>query len=139
MGIMREAKQVIIVRADLKMSTGKVAAQCAHASLKVFLDISNNTEFPEYHSSPMLYVPYHKGSPMDTWLNGSFTKIVLKVNSEQELKDIYQRAQEAKLISCLIVDNGKTEFNGVPTATCVAIGPELSEEIDKITGHLELL
>lgn len=136
---MKPVKQVICWRADLKVRTGKVAAQCAHASLKVFLDISNNTEFPEFTQNGMIYVPYSKGSEFDIWLNGTFTKIVLKVNSEEELRDIYTKAQEAGMPCSLIVDNGKTEFNGVPTTTCSAIGPAYSEDIDKITGHLELM
>lgn len=136
---MKEVKQVICWRADLKVRTGKVAAQCAHASLKVFLDISNNTEFPEFTQNGMIYVPYCKGSAFDIWLNGSFTKIVLKVNSEEELYSIYNTANHIALPCSLIVDNGKTEFNGVPTTTCCAIGPAFSEDIDKITGHLELM
>jgi PTH2 family peptidyl-tRNA hydrolase len=34
---------------------------------------------------------------------------------------------------------GKTEFNGVPTKTCLGIGPAKAEKIDKITGDLKLL
>lgn len=37
-----------------------------------------------------------------------------------------------------ITDVGRTEFNGVPTITALAIGPNKSEDIDKITGHLKL-
>lgn len=136
---MKEVKQVIIWRNDLKVRKGKMMAQAAHASLKVFLDISNNTEFPEFTQNGMIYVPYSKGSEFDIWLNGSFTKIVLKVNSELQLCALYVKAQEAGIPCSLIVDNGKTEFNGVPTTTCCAIGPAFSEDIDKITGHLELL
>jgi PTH2 family peptidyl-tRNA hydrolase len=136
---MKEVKQVIIWRNDLNVRKGKMMSQAAHASLKVFLDISNNTEFPEFTQNGSIYVPYSKGSEFDVWLNGSFTKIVLKVNSEEELRGIYNKAQEAGIPCSLIVDNGKTEFNGVPTTTCCAIGPAYSEDIDEFTGHLELM
>lgn len=39
----------------------------------------------------------------------------------------------------MIVDSGKTEFNGISRKTCIAIGPSQSEIIDRITGHLSLL
>ncbi len=39
----------------------------------------------------------------------------------------------------LITDAGRTEFHGEPTNTTLAIGPDYSEKIDKITGGLPLL
>lgn len=128
----KEAKQVIIIRKDLKMRRGKEISQGSHASLAVVLNEmrkdKNTFEFK-----------IEKDSPWDKWLNGLFTKICVYCNSEQELLEIYQKAKEAKIPSVLITDAGLTEFNGVPTNTCVGIGPYWSEEIDKITGHLPLL
>lgn len=155
---MKTAKQVIVWRNDLKVRKGKMAAQVAHASLKIFLDKMSKF-YEENHGRLMdssvireLFRPYSNDpenvakiftyridDPVDLWLDGSFTKIVLKVNSEKELHDIFLKSKENNLPSCIIIDNGKTEFNGVPTATCVAIGPAWSEDIDKITGHLELM
>lgn len=63
----------------------------------------------------------------------------LRVESEAELDAIYERALEAGLPCAMIIDAGKTEFNGVPTKTCCAIGPALPAELDPITGHLKLL
>jgi PTH2 family peptidyl-tRNA hydrolase len=73
------------------------------------------------------------------WLNGLFTKVVVSCDSEQELLELYEQANSNGLPSSLIVDAGLTEFNGVPTKTCIAIGPAKSEYIDKITEHLKLL
>lgn len=73
------------------------------------------------------------------WLQNSFKKICVRVNSEEELLSIYKKAQELNLEVHLITDSGLTEFNGIPTNTCLAIGPDLSEKIDLVTGHLELL
>lgn len=72
------------------------------------------------------------------WVNGLFTKVCLQVSSEAELLDIHRRAQDAGLISSLIQDAGQTEFGGVPTYTCCAIGPDTAEKIDPITGGLAL-
>ena len=50
---------------------------------------------------------------------------------------IFQAAKEKKLEVHLVTDAGLTEFNGVPTKTCIAIGPNYSEKIDEVTGHLK--
>jgi PTH2 family peptidyl-tRNA hydrolase len=76
---------------------------------------------------------------MKEWFINSFTKICVGCNSEAELEMLYAEAKLRDLPCILITDNGTTEFNGVPTKTCIAIGPAQSEDIDKITGHLKLL
>lgn len=135
---MSKIKQVIVVRNDLKMSAGKIAAQVAHASLKVFFDRFqarkdafqtgkiNHWVLPNY--------PY-----FDEWINKQFTKICLKVNSEAELDDLVLKAEDRGIHHALIVDAGHTVFDGVPTKTCAAFGPWESEELDKLTGKLSLL
>lgn len=113
-------KQVLVLRKDLNMRKGKMIAQGAHASLKVVMDNLNDPN-----------VKY--------WMDNAFTKIAVSVNSEEELLDLYKKAQDANIISCVIVDNGLTEFNGIPTTTCIAVGPAPNEIIDSITGNLKLL
>lgn len=131
-------KQVIVVRKDLNMRKGKQISQGSHASMKVFLDLC---EYQRISSSEGRLTFYLDGDDSDwsVWLRGLFTKIVVSCDSEQELVDIYQQAKDKGLPCSLIVDAGLTEFNGVPTKTCVAIGPAKSEEINPITGHLKLL
>lgn len=53
--------------------------------------------------------------------------------------EIHDKAVAAGLEVHLITDSGRTEFHGQPTRTCLAIGPDLAEKIDEITGHLQLL
>jgi len=130
-------KQVIVMRKDLKIRKGKMIAQGAHASLKVILDGMDRITLGDVREE--MGMSYDFGSPMEVWLNGAFTKICLSVNSEEELDELYAKAQEMNLPCAMIVDSGKTEFNGVPTKTCIAIGPSTSERIDKITGNLPLL
>jgi len=121
-------KQVIVIRRDLGMRRGKEIAQGAHASLS-FLTRRMVAGRLERELTPQQI----------EWLQSSFTKVCVKVNSEEELKEIHNKATEAGLESHLICDNGYTEFKGVPTLTCLAIGPDDGEKIDKITGHLTLL
>ena len=76
---------------------------------------------------------------MKDWIDGRFTKIVVSCDSEQELDELYKQAKEKGLPCSMIVDAGLTEFNGVPTKTCIAIGPANPDNIDEITKHLKLL
>lgn len=122
-------KQVILARKDLEMPAGKLAAQVAHASVKVFFDRSAMT-------ADGLLTPLT--DEMATWFSNSFTKVVLGVKDEQQLMDMYQLALVANIPCSLICDQGRTVFNGEPTYTCVAIGPDLSEVIDTITRKLIL-
>ncbi len=72
------------------------------------------------------------------WLEGSLRKVTVKVGSEAELLAVYQKAIEAGLVAHLITDRGLTEFGGVPTRTCLGVGPDYDDLIDQVTGDLEL-
>ena len=128
-------KQVIIMRTDLNMRKGKMVAQGAHASMKAILD----TGIPMLNKESglrSLVIPTDK---IDAWINGTFTKICVGINSQLELEKLYCRARDLGLHCSLITDNGLTEFNGVPTITCAAIGPGPVDSINILTGHLKLL
>jgi PTH2 family peptidyl-tRNA hydrolase len=131
-------KQVLVVRKDLNMRKGKIAAQCAHASMKVILDRCSPMAVGNEGSHYLKFF-VAAGSPLEHWVKGSFTKVVVSVDSEAELLDVLEKAKAAGLITSLITDAGLTEFHGVPTNTVVAIGPGLSETIDPITGQLKLI
>lgn len=133
---MGEIKQVIIIRRDLNMRTGKLAAQVAHASIQILLNrMSDEPMLNHTKRSIML----RKNSPLHRWLDDKFTKIVLYVNSKEELLTLKDNAESIKLYTALITDSGKTEFHNKPTITALAIGPDYSEKIDKVTGDLPLL
>jgi PTH2 family peptidyl-tRNA hydrolase len=119
-------KQVIVIRKDLKMRRGKEIAQGAHASIAFLTNKFRNSEF-------VVLSKVEK-----EWIFGIFKKICVIVNSEEELLEIHRKAEEAGLVSNLIQDSGMTEFHGEPTNTCLAIGPDDEQKIDKITGHLDL-
>lgn len=135
-----KSKQVIVIRKDLNMRKGKMIAQGSHASMKVILDRMVESEL-KYSSGDKDWILYHvkKNSAIKDWLKGSFTKICVSVDSEEELLNIYNQAKKEDVICSLITDIGLTEFDGVPTITCCAIGPAWDFEVDKITGHLKLL
>lgn len=140
---MRDVKQVIVMRKDLHMRKGKMIAQGSHASMGVVLRaMRGGKEYCDY-SPPeedyTLSIKMEKNSPMERWLGENFKKITLYVNSEEELIDVYDKAINAGIDSIMIKDSGLTEFSGIPTNTCISIGPYYSEDIDKITGHLKLL
>ncbi len=127
---MTQIKQVIVMRHDLNMRKGKYAAQASHASM-AFLSNKIRDTFGT------LDLPVFTEAEVE-WLKGSFAKVVCKVASEEELLEIYEKAQAAGLQVNLITDSGRTEFHGVPTKTCLAVGPDMSERIDPVTGHLGL-
>lgn len=138
------AKQIIVVRKDLNMRKGKIAAQVAHASLGALLKDSETKYIPNEfgnpnHSKSQKIISYYSGTPMYEWLENKFTKICVYVNTEQELLDLEKVVREAGLRHCLIKDAGDTEFHGVPTYTTLAIGPAWSSSLKPITGHLPLL
>ena len=128
-------KQVIIIRKDLNMRKGKMCAQAAHASMKIFFDrMQRNRKI----KPPGINYQLNVTREMQMWIGGKFTKIVVGCDSEKELLEIYQKAKDAKLPCVIIKDCGATEFKE-PTLTVVAIGAAEAEEIDKITGGLKLL
>lgn len=129
----KETKMVIVLRNDLKnkkgekIRTGKFVAQGAH-SAESFL--TNQRQGKK--------ICFELSDEQANWLDTGRTKIVLKVNSEKELVEVFQEAKKKGLTVHMITDAGRTEFDG-PTKTCVSIGPNYSEDIDKVTGNLSTL
>ena len=118
------------MRKDLNMRKGKMIAQGAHASLKVLLDVADRTDVA-------VRIPLTEA--MAAWIGGRFTKVCVSVDSEAELEAVVARARAAGVPCALIIDAGATEFHGVPTPTCCAVGPAWTEDVDAITGELALL
>ena len=115
------------------MRKGKMIAQGAHASLKVVLDAGRPAA--DGGSFTIALDP-----AMTSWIvTGRFTKVCVSVDSEAALDAIVARARDAGVPCALIVDAGTTEFHGVPTKTCCAVGPAWSDAVDAITGGLPLL
>jgi peptidyl-tRNA hydrolase, PTH2 family len=144
-----DTKQVIVIRKDLNMRKGKMVAQGSHASM-AFLTKNGGIQNLQGSHDPCDHNPYsffesakiknrENSKEINDWLKNSFRKIVCSVNSEQELEELHARALEKCLISHLVIDNGATEFNNVPTKTCLAIGPHEESKFFGLTDHLPLL
>lgn len=132
------------------MRKGKIAAQAAQAALASLGAILGEmeekyipNEFNWKHGKRQRILEYYTEeevqSDLGYWLEHDFTKICVYVNSEEELLVIEQKAKEVGLINCLIKNSGKTEFNGVPTHTVLAVGPARDSRLKPIAGHLPLL
>lgn len=128
----KETKMVIVVRNDLKnikgekVRSGKIVAQACHAALGfIWANVKGRK------------VSFEMSDAQYDWYMTGQTKIALKAKDEAQLLEVYQNAINAGISAELIIDAGRTEFDG-PTKTCVAIGPDYSDKIDKITGHLSL-
>ena len=116
-----EIKQVIIVRKDLKMETGKLAAQVAHASLMSYFETEKKDK-----------------KMVKEWLDTGEKKIVLKVENEDSLKKFHEAFKYKGIPSVLVTDAGLTQLPP-GTLTALGIGPWRSSEINPITSMLKLL
>ena len=129
----RSTKQVIVIRRDLRMRRGKEIAQGAHASMAWLRQRVMPLLTPAGAADQVEFSPAERA-----WLEGSLRKVTVKVGSEAELLAVYRQAIEAGVVAHLITDRGLTEFGGVPTRTCLGIGPDYDDLIDPVTGDLEL-
>jgi len=111
-------KQVIVVRRDLKMGPGKLSAQVAHASL-----------FSASKAAKAV---------SEAWEREGSKKVVLKSQSLEEILELHKKTKAAKLPCFLVSDAGLTQLEP-GTVTCLGIGPDTDERIDRITKHLKLL
>jgi PTH2 family peptidyl-tRNA hydrolase len=118
---MNEYKQVIVIRTDLKMSSGKKCAQACHASVE---------------SSDLVRIK--NKNVWKQWKNSGQKKVILKIASMEDLKEIYLKLNKNKIPCFMVKDAGLTQL-APGTTTALGIGPVLSTEIDKITGELKLL
>jgi PTH2 family peptidyl-tRNA hydrolase len=114
-------KQAIVVRTDLKMGKGKLAAQASHASIASYNIVRRR--YPNI---------------ADSWEHEGQKKIVLKVESEAQLLEYLELVKEAEIPAEVIRDAGHTQVEP-GTITCFGAGPWKEDDIDRILGKLKLL
>ncbi|KAK0533646.1 hypothetical protein OC834_001932 [Tilletia horrida] len=119
--LLEECKMMLVVRTDLKMDKGKIAAQCGHATLAAYKAALRNT--PEY---------------VQQWERLGQAKVAVKCSSEQELLEVEQRAKKFGVVAKSITDAGRTQIPA-GTRTVVGVGPGPVSLMDKITGGFKLL
>jgi len=139
---MYTAKQMIVMRRDLKMRKGKIAAQAGHACLEAALAaLAKEGRLGDitFENGYITLTPSDKPeTALSAWFQNGIAKICVYVDSKEALFEVDQKAKEAGIISVLICDAGFTEFHGEPTYTCLAFEPQLPEAVDPITGNLPL-
>ncbi|ODM91330.1 putative peptidyl-tRNA hydrolase 2 [Orchesella cincta] len=121
-GLGRNHKMVFVVRTDLGMGKGKIAAQCCHAAVMC----------------------YQKAMVMDTanldlWEATGAAKICLKADgNETNLLELKKKARDLEIMNAVVRDAGHTQVDP-GTITVLGLGPAPVTELDKVTGHLKLL
>ncbi|CAL8090151.1 unnamed protein product [Orchesella dallaii] len=121
-GLGRNHKMVFVVRTDLGMGKGKIAAQCCHAAVMCYqkamvMDAEN----------------------LDLWEATGAAKICLKADgNETNLLDLQKKARNMKIMNAVVRDAGHTQVDP-GTITVLGLGPAPVSELDKVTGHLKLL
>lgn len=138
-----KAKQMIVMRRDLHMRKGKIAAQASHACVEaILMALAKEKRLDQvrvaHNSWVYLDDEGQDPTPLSAWFEAGVAKICVYVDSEEALLDIAQRAQELGFVCALVRDAGLTEFHGEPTLTCLALEPLLPEQVDPLTGDLPL-
>lgn len=117
-------KQVMVVRSDLNMGKGKIAAQCSHPSVKAVLDLQRSKSGNEI---------------LQSWLAAGSKKVVTKSSgAEDELENLVKVARTRGLYATCIRDAGLTQIAAGSMTVCV-VGPGPEPEVDAVTGHFKLL
>ncbi|KAM4844225.1 peptidyl-tRNA hydrolase 2, mitochondrial [Thomomys bottae] len=120
MGESGEYKMILVVRNDLKMGKGKVAAQCSHAAVSAYKQIQRR--------NPQV---------LKQWEYCGQPKVVVKAPDEETLIELLTHAKMLGLTVSLIQDAGRTQIEP-GSRTVLGIGPGPADLIDKVTGHLKL-
>ena len=140
---MSDIKQVIVVRGDLGLKGGKLAVQVAHASVgflaeklcggsnATWLNGEEGVTFNRQRNAVL-------SSEQLSWLTYGFKKVVLKAETLKDLLHLQECAQVTGMTVCPVIDAGLTQFGGVPTLTCIGIGPHHSEAMDILTKDYKL-
>lgn len=110
---------VLIVREDLRLSSGKVAVQCAHAAVSCTLAARKS-----------------QARLVERWRQAGARKICLKVKTLSELQMLAGQAQTAGFVMHLVKDAGHTEVEP-GTITVLGIGPGPRRSIDALVGDLK--
>ncbi|KAG8345887.1 hypothetical protein TRVL_03283 [Trypanosoma vivax] len=148
-------KMVLVVRKDLKMGTGKIAAQCAHAAVGVLEEVQNRRI--ALGAARRENLPSSRGAELgcggngcvvecqdewvawcDAWTLAGSKKVALQCDSEQELVEAYRAARREGLPHMIVRDAGRTQI-APGSKTVLAVGPAPGSLVDRVTGRFKLL
>ncbi|KAI4295283.1 hypothetical protein L6164_035345 [Bauhinia variegata] len=118
--ILEDFKMVLVVRNDLKMGKGKIAAQCSHATLGLYKKLL-----------------YRAPKALNRWEMCAQPKVVVKIESEEDMLVLQERAKSLKLPTHITIDAGRTQIAPNSRTVMAILGPV--EVVDDVTGGLRLL
>lgn len=118
--ILEDFKMVLVVRNDLKMGKGKIAAQCSHATLGLYKKI--------LHRAP---------KALSRWEMCGQVKVVVKIESEDDILVLQERAKSLNIPTHIVIDAGRTQIAPNSRTVMAVFGP--AELVDDVTGGLKLL
>ncbi|KAL8864948.1 MAG: hypothetical protein Q9174_007152 [Haloplaca sp. 1 TL-2023] len=124
-GNREECKLVLVVRGDLGMGKGKIAAQCSHATLACYRALSNT-------------FPLSLNPVLKQWERMGQAKVVVQAKNEEELETLQAQALSLGLCGQIIHDAGRTQIAS-GSATVLGVGPGPKSVVDQVTGKLKLL
>jgi len=139
-----KSKQMIVMRRDLRMRKGKIAAQAGHACVEATLmALAREGRLDQVRVNPQQSWVYlddegTPSTPLSRWFDAGVAKVCVYVDGEDALLDLAIRGREKGFAVALVRDAGFTEFHGEPTYTCLAFEPLAPEQIDPLTGDLPL-
>ena len=111
-------KLCLVVRKDLKMYAGKIAAQCCHATIGI---LKKNKKYK-----------------IKMWSGMGEKIVVLKCKDAEEMYKIQCKAKLNNISTYLVMDAGLTEVEP-GTVTVLAIGIEIEDKLNLIISNLKLL
>ncbi|KAJ0261077.1 Aminoacyl-tRNA hydrolase [Hirschfeldia incana] len=118
--ILDDFKMVLVVRNDLKMGKGKIAAQCSHATLGLYKKLVRRAP-----------------KALNSWEECAQPKVVVKIETEDEMLDLQERAKSLKLPTHITIDAGRTQIAPNSRTVMAILGPV--QVVDEVTGGLKLL
>ncbi|AEO71341.1 uncharacterized protein THITE_2123581 [Thermothielavioides terrestris NRRL 8126] len=124
-----ECKLVLVVRTDLGMTKGKIAAQCSHATLACYKSLLRAAQARPQSADAKI---------LRQWERLGQAKIAVQVKSEDELLELMGRARSLGVTAEVITDAGRTQIAS-GSRTVLGVGPAPKSIVDAVTGHLKLL
>ncbi|KAL2556445.1 Peptidyl-tRNA hydrolase II (PTH2) family protein [Forsythia ovata] len=118
--ILEDFKMVLVVRNDLKMGKGKIAAQCSHATLGLYKKLVNRAP-----------------KSLNRWEMCGQVKVVVKIESEDDMLVLQERAKSLNLQTHITIDAGRTQIAPNSRTVMAVLGP--ADMVDNVTGGLKLL
>ncbi len=115
-------KMVFVINVELKMSTGKIAAQVGHATLGLYKYLQSQQD---------------QRAGLEIWEERGSKKIVLRGNDVRHMLDLKKKAYELHIANIMVHDAGKTEVEPGSLTVFALFGK--NEDVDKVTGSLKLL